>query len=759
MMERRCKALEMETDMMISNKCVTDLRMKTLKTQERTLRNWETECQQRNALCRTMACKSGVAPENLVSTRLCTLPPLQNHSGPSYGPESDFPQRTQSARYYPGTAFFLLPEYIGPEDDCLMVCLKWSERQFYKPPISIVKPDLDEEILFNDYRGNRPETTSEQDTLKQLCIRGVGLLPEPVSESARNTSLTAETSWSSELRDFCFRRTSSQSQRSLSRFEPYPCGPRLESPYFVRNIVPAFKLDRFTFMWGQYWFHGIVEIGIVSNAGEKGSTQILLANPGCCVMRYSWRRVPRVDHFNTGRYRTSPFIFDFSDGIILPEQKVSLRVEFFSKIPGRWTERWYVKTTPSVGVRKTGEIPVNVWGQAMDIDANAKKRNLMDDELEMSAVQRLSERSVWDLITFLPIRSRHSLMKEVFPPVEEGRHPDDIAAFHEKNPGLYYHSKPMNSLLAAHVLLDKVLNPIGDHVEKSFRRPSSASVTFRQGKPKPSRGRSPGAQRKISTLSGKAVRTTPISKPKSDRPRALSYTPEAMWFHKCVQSYQYPRAEVVAKEFHSLALCLDEEPASNKEKILKMVNMSILSMSKRSFSSPMRHYKDLMMRAALSRLFDDISSAERKLRYDLGLLEDQRFKQLATFGNESSQTSSSAGSERVTKGGGTTRSTRGSGVGFNIPSKLASTSSLDNGSKVNLESLLIAATGGGEEGGKGGEGEPVAPIDWTATAPRQWKEKLTTLVYSHLVGLLDSVQPVLNHDGFWLNPLKPRPEK
>ena len=67
-----------------------------------------------------------------------------------------------------------------------------------------------------------------------------------------------------------------------------------------------------------------MEIGVVCNAGEKGWTQIRLANVGCCTVRYSWRHLPHVDHFNTGRHRRSPFIFNCSGGILLPEEKVRL---------------------------------------------------------------------------------------------------------------------------------------------------------------------------------------------------------------------------------------------------------------------------------------------------------------------------------------------------------------------------------------------------------------------------------------------------
>jgi hypothetical protein len=61
---------------------------------------------------------------------------------------------------------------------------------------------------------------------------------------------------------------------------------------------------------------------VVCNKGERGWTTIRLANVGCCTMRYSWRHHPHLDHFTTGRYRTSPFIFNAASGILLPEERV-----------------------------------------------------------------------------------------------------------------------------------------------------------------------------------------------------------------------------------------------------------------------------------------------------------------------------------------------------------------------------------------------------------------------------------------------------
>ena len=72
-----------------------------------------------------------------------------------------------------------------------------------------------------------------------------------------------------------------------------------------------------------FFFQGPLEIGITTSEGMKCWTKIPMANLGCCLIRYKWGFKPHVDHFTTGRYRMSPFIFDCSDGVILPGQRVS----------------------------------------------------------------------------------------------------------------------------------------------------------------------------------------------------------------------------------------------------------------------------------------------------------------------------------------------------------------------------------------------------------------------------------------------------
>ena len=63
---------------------------------------------------------------------------------------------------------------------------------------------------------------------------------------------------------------------------------------------------------------------------------------------------------------------------------------------------------------------------------------------------RMSERDTWDLVKFLPIRSRESILREHVPLIPDSRGEDDVRAFMRLNPGLHYHSAAMFMLLVAH---------------------------------------------------------------------------------------------------------------------------------------------------------------------------------------------------------------------------------------------------------------------------------------------------------------------
>lgn len=149
MVKRKTDALEMEV---ARDPSTQGLREKALVAQRASLRTWAREHELGSTLGKHLSGKLGEPPEALLLNRTLPLPPLQNHRDPSLGPECDFPQWTRPwwERTHGSDAFFLPPVHMGPEDDGLVLTYAWSERQLYKPPLSIVKPQLGEEPLFRD---------------------------------------------------------------------------------------------------------------------------------------------------------------------------------------------------------------------------------------------------------------------------------------------------------------------------------------------------------------------------------------------------------------------------------------------------------------------------------------------------------------------------------------------------------------------------------------------------------------------------------
>ena len=119
---------------------------RALQAQQSSLESWAGSCWDHRHVSEAVSHKLGRPPQTVVFTKSLPLPPLQDHRGPSFGPKSDFPQRRQKKLYPPADAFFRLPEKIGPEDDSFKFSLGWTERQMYKPPVSIARPDLGEQL-------------------------------------------------------------------------------------------------------------------------------------------------------------------------------------------------------------------------------------------------------------------------------------------------------------------------------------------------------------------------------------------------------------------------------------------------------------------------------------------------------------------------------------------------------------------------------------------------------------------------------------
>ena len=63
---------------------------------------------------------------------------------------------------------------------------------------------------------------------------------------------------------------------------------------------------------------------------------------------------------------------------------------------------------------------------------------------------------IWDLVKFLPIREKLTMLEEAISPIPESEGIDDVKFFLDRNPGLYYHSSSMVDLLTASALCMEV---------------------------------------------------------------------------------------------------------------------------------------------------------------------------------------------------------------------------------------------------------------------------------------------------------------
>jgi hypothetical protein len=101
----------------------------------------------------------------------------------------------------------------------------------------------------------------------------------------------------------------------------------------------------------------------------------------------------------------------------------------------------------------------------------------------------------------------------------------------------------------------------------------------------------------------------------------------------CVQTvdeFGKPRSQLDVLLLYHQAAAL-EDPSDKKEELLRVINEAITLMLLKVDTPVCHDYKFVLMRQALSQLFDDIARAEYQLRAHLHLLEDERFTHLSNF--------------------------------------------------------------------------------------------------------------------------------
>lgn len=137
-------------------------RMKGAKRQRLSLQEWEKQIHLQHMQERNLAAKLQKPADALLMTRPLTLPPMEKHQERSHMFQHDFPVFRQIERSYNGDSFFFLPHTLGAPEREIACSLKWSERNFYKPPFSIVRPKLEEDESYSRFK------VKEQDVSKPL---------------------------------------------------------------------------------------------------------------------------------------------------------------------------------------------------------------------------------------------------------------------------------------------------------------------------------------------------------------------------------------------------------------------------------------------------------------------------------------------------------------------------------------------------------------------------------------------------------------
>lgn len=206
-----------------------------------------------------------------------------------------------------------------------------------------------------------------------------------------------------------------------------------------------------------------------------------------------------------------------------------------------------------------------------------------------------------------------------------------------------------------------------------------------------------------------------------------------------VDHFSQPRADICVCELHREAQKLHED-SDKKQEILKNINQAILAMSLKPFVPPMRHYKHVILRQALVQLFDQIAASEWKIRCDLGLLQNMSFEKLASFPQNLPGPTRDMKQKIYSKAGlSTTNASRARRI-THVVSTVANPA---------ISELLDTP----EE-----DPLPVEPIDWEQSLPCQYRDKLKSVIYTRLASTLESLLPIINHDGYRMNPLLPASE-
>ncbi|KAL5265042.1 hypothetical protein ACHWQZ_G005959 [Mnemiopsis leidyi] len=327
-----------------------------------------------------------------------------------------------------GSEFWSQPQQIGEEDNSIVMTLNRSEQGRHPEMERIGNPFVNEgqqghmypwkRGKFYDKRRKELESVlNEQEPHKPdfpgLFVRGHREL-KPATVSGSEASLLEE-----ELEEKI---------ETKAAVSPEPEEDRKTGPILEVNGVES--------RWGSRTRDPtrdptMIRILFNTDAGVISNQHINLKNTGTTAIFYAWKFLPKENKLNTiMEGNKQRFYFSINDGVILPDEELSIPLIFLSKQAGIYSESWQLITKPILN--NGTPIIVTLKGIALKRDVYKAEKANIEELLEKRQTQYNIKLLVDELV-----RGVHSPPPPT-PPPPPG--PDISQRFSRKNPYLHYQS-------------------------------------------------------------------------------------------------------------------------------------------------------------------------------------------------------------------------------------------------------------------------------------------------------------------------------
>ncbi|XP_025094735.1 uncharacterized protein LOC112564257 [Pomacea canaliculata] len=683
----------------------------------------------------------------------------------SHGPEHDFPKLKHQERFYHSDAFFWMPRRVGSAEFAIDSTPTWTERKFYKPPLTIARPHLDDMLptsLRNERRYQDQERVREH--LEKIAVKGAAVQlhwPSSVVLSPHD--------------DYGKRKF----LRRLTFLHRVPSDP----VHSKACLMVAGKM----YYWGEPCPQDLVEVGFVCRTGERADNEIRLANMGSTVIRCVWCKDVHSNHFNKGHYFNKHFIFDSSDRILLPLDQVTLKVQFHANYPGFWREVWHLKTKPALGPDGSSNIPISMWARALVSDDNDRRCRELEEQLDVLVANRIAANINDQLLRNLPYRDYKAILCERFPVTEDMFVVDDVELFEKANPSLSYHGHAMFTIVKVFRKVRELRRPtiaidLVDDLKQFLLKtqPTSPHKTEESNEREKMQG-SPFSN--ATSISADAVNVSCHIEETDARRLKLSKKGE---LKNDVIDVQMPsrkingsrktevdellegnpadqdpleRRTITVKGLHKMIAGLDER-MEEKGRMLMELNEAVSDMSFHRDQPNVHNFKHIVCRTALCQAADDVAGIAQRLRHDMRLNlrpESGRGFKIVTAGHPTSKGEKLYGPNQkeetrhppmsTPQTVSTVRAKHFTWTSEPISSLISEDQNRKSISDETDDITLMTST------------REIERTKSVVTGSHEmYRKVLYELVYERVERLLLDLLPLMTCDQPQLNPLKPRPE-